>query len=49
MLLDVMMSLTWERVTGKGSGFRGINGTRGKPEVMVYDYTNLGNTCKEKT
>jgi hypothetical protein len=40
-------SLTCERVTGEGSGFRGARGTGGKPSVRVLDSTNSGDTCED--
>jgi hypothetical protein len=38
---------TCESVTGEGSGFRGANGSGGKPGVRVQDSTNLGETCED--
>jgi hypothetical protein len=44
MLLVATTSSTWERVTGKGSGFSGARGTRGKPSIGVHDSMNFGET-----
>jgi hypothetical protein len=43
MSLVTTTSLTCERVTGEGSGFRGAKGTGGTPGVGVHDSMNSGN------
>jgi hypothetical protein len=47
MLLVATISLTCERVTREGSGFRGANGTKGKPSIGVHNSTNLGETPED--
>ena len=47
ILLVARTSSTCERVTGEGSGFRGVNGIGGKPGIRVCDATNLGDTCED--
>jgi hypothetical protein len=41
------MSSTCKSVTEEGSGFRGTNGTEGKPSIRVHDFTNSGKTCED--